>query len=396
MRGQSRARDMPEPVSSGEEAEGWSTLRADNFTTTIFSGTPGDLSEKTWWLFCMLARERRTDFQPSPTAASFQLPMPPWTPCRGQYTSSDVDNTPNMPGHIQVPLLHFKQDAFNFIKRNLGSPSKETGDSVMATISCLMLIEAAFLETNPDALSAVVMHLNGLVTAANHYCGSLVTAELTVLQRFLGICVSRDDVQEQLLSTVSNSNQRALRCMLFIGLSPKPADAWWCTESEEQKSANPACVPASLLRETRGQQQVPGFASARMIAYMYLSLVLRPGRISNEVLMCLVDSVGTDIEGLVQRGITDFAEQAISFWNVLLSGAAIASLTPSSGRGLERLGRKQRLNERSIRDLSAMLHLQTWPEAVNMLKTVAYVEIEGEQELRDKWERAVSDVGQCA
>lgn len=40
-------------MSSSEEAEGWSSLRADNFTTTLFSGTSGDLSEKTWWLFCM-------------------------------------------------------------------------------------------------------------------------------------------------------------------------------------------------------------------------------------------------------------------------------------------------------------------------------------------------------
>ncbi|KAG8161854.1 hypothetical protein KVR01_008841 [Diaporthe batatas] len=345
----------------------------------------------------MLARDRGTDFPPSSTAASFQLPMPPWRPGRSGRTSSDVDITPNTPEHIQVPLLHFKQNAFNFIKQNLGSPSKETGESVMATISCLMLIEAASWETNPDALSAVVMHLNGLVTAANHYCGSLVTAELTLLQKFLGMaigCVTRDDVQEQLLSTVSNISQRTLRCVLFIGLSPKPADAWWYTD--DQKSANPACEPASALRETRGQQQDPGFASARMIAYMYLSLVLRPGRMSNEIVLCLIDSLGIDLEGLVQRGITDFAEQAFSFWNVMLSSAAMASLTPSSGRGPERLGRKQRLVERNIRDLSAMLHLQTWPEAVNVLKKVAYVGFEGEQELKSIWERAVSNENQYA
>lgn len=201
-------------------------------------------------------------------------------------------------------------------------------------------------------------------------------------------------MQEQLLSTVSNISQRTLRCVLFIGLSPKPADAWWC--ADEQKSANPACGPASVLREARGQQQDSGFASARMIAYMYLSLVLRPGRMSNEILMCLIDSLGTDREGFVQRGTADFAEQAFSFWNVMLSGAAMASLTPLFGRGPERLGRKQRLNERNIRDLSAMLHLQTWPEAVNLLRRVAYVEFEGEQELKSMWERAVSDVDQCA
>lgn len=129
---------------------------------------------------------------------------------------------------------------------------------------------------------------------------------------------------------------------------------------------------------------------------MYLSLVLRPGRMSNEIIMCLIDSLGADIGGLVQRRITDFAEQAFSFWNAMLSGAAMASLTPLSGHGPERLGRKQRQNERTIRDLSAVLHLQTWPEAVNLLKRVAYVEFEGEQELEIIWERAVSDVDHCA
>lgn len=243
--------------------------------------------------------------------------------------------------------------------------------------------------------------LNGLVTAANHYCGPLDTAELTVLQRFQSCatraisCVTRNNAQEQLLSTASNTNHRTLRCVLFIGLSSKPADAWWCAD-EGDKSTNSNCGPASLLREARGHQEDPGFASARMIAYMYLSLVLRPGRMSNEILTCLMDCVGTGTEGIVQRGINDFAEKAMSFWNVMLSGAAMASLTPPSGRGPEKLGRKQRLIERNIRDMSAMLHLQTWPEAVSMLKRVAYLEFEGEQELKRMWERAVSDVDQCA
>lgn len=57
-----------------------------------------------------------------------------------------------MSEHVQVPLLHFKQDAFDFIKRNLGSLSKETGDSVMATISCLMLLEAASWEVRIPCL----------------------------------------------------------------------------------------------------------------------------------------------------------------------------------------------------------------------------------------------------
>lgn len=78
--------------------------------------------------------------------------MPPWSPGRGGRASSDVNTTPKTLEHIQVPLLHFKQDAFNFIKRNLGSPSKETGDSVMATISCLMLLEAASWEVRIPSL----------------------------------------------------------------------------------------------------------------------------------------------------------------------------------------------------------------------------------------------------
>ena len=133
-----------------------------------------------------------------------------------------------------------------------------------------------------------------------------------------------------------------------------------------------------------------------MIAYMYLSLVLRPGRMSNEILTCLMDSVSTDTEGFERRGMNDFAEQAVSFWNLMLSGAAMASLTPLSGRGPEKLGRKQRLIDRNIRNTSAKLQLQTWPEAVNVLKRVAYVEFEGEQELKSMWERAMSDMDRCA
>lgn len=201
-------------------------------------------------------------------------------------------------------------------------------------------------------------------------------------------------MQEQLLSRVSSTNQCTVRCVLFIGLSSKPADAWWCVD--ESKSANSECGPVSLLRETRGQQQDPGFSSARMIAYMYLSLVLRAGRMSNEILTCLMDSVSTDTEGFERRGMNDFAEQTVSFWNLMLSGAAMASLTPLSGRGPEKLGRKQRLIDRNIRNTSAKLQLQTWPEAVNVLKRVAYVEFEGEQQLKSMWERAMSDMDRRA
>lgn len=195
-------------------------------------------------------------------------------------------------------------------------------------------------------------------------------------------------MQEQLLSTVSSTHYSTLRCVLFIGLSPKPADAWWCVD--ESKSANSNRGPVSLLRETRGQED------ARMVAYLYLSLVLRSGRMSNEILMCLMDSVGTDMEGFERRGMNDSAEQAAFFWNMMFSGAAMASLTPVSGRGPEKLGRKQRSINRNIRSASAMLQLQTWAEAVNMLKRVAYAEFEGEQELQSMWERAVSDVDRFA
>lgn len=33
----------------------------------------------------------------------------------------------------------------------------------------------------------MVMHLNGLITAANHHRGLMVTDELTILQKFLGM-----------------------------------------------------------------------------------------------------------------------------------------------------------------------------------------------------------------
>lgn len=127
-----------------------------------------------------------------------------------------------------------------------------------------------------------------------------------------------------------------------------------------------------------------------MIAYMYLGLVLRPGRMSNEILECLMDSVGTDTEGFERRAINDPAEQAALFWSLMLSLAAMASMTPSSDSGPE--NRKQKLIDHKIRGASAMLQLQTWPEAVAVLKRVAFVNFEGEQELQNLWELAVSEV----
>lgn len=189
---------------------------------------------------------------------------------------------------------------------------------------------------------------------------------------------------------VSSVNQCALRCVLFIGLSPKPTDAWWCVD--KNKSAHSNCGPASLLEGTRGQQQDLGSASARMIAYMYLSLVLRPGRMSDEILECLMDSVSTDTEGFGQRAIDDPAEQAALFWSLMLSRAAMASMTPMSGSGPENLYWKQRLIDQNIRSASAMLQLQTWPEAVAVLRRAAFAEFEGERELKSMWERAISDV----
>lgn len=197
-------------------------------------------------------------------------------------------------------------------------------------------------------------------------------------------------MQEQLSSMVSSVNQCTLRGVLFMGLSSKPTDAWWCVD--KNKSAQSNCGPANLERSTRGQQQDPGSASARMIAYMYLSLVLRPGRMSNEILECLVDSVSTDTDGFERRAMDDSAEQAALFWSLMLSRAAMASITPLSGSGPEKLYWKQRLIDQNIRSASRLLQLQTWPEAVTVLGTVAFAEFEGERELKSMWERAVSDV----
>lgn len=129
-----------------------------------------------------------------------------------------------------------------------------------------------------------------------------------------------------------------------------------------------------------------------MIAYMYLSLVLRPGRMSNEILHCLIDSVSTDTERFERLATNDSAEQAASFWSLMLARAAIASMTESSGRGPENISEKQRLIDHDIRSVSAMLQLQAWPEAVAVLKRVAFVVFEGERELQSMWERIVSDV----
>lgn len=51
LRAKSSGRDTSEPLSSNEEAETWPSFGADAFVTTLFSGTPADVSEKTWWLF---------------------------------------------------------------------------------------------------------------------------------------------------------------------------------------------------------------------------------------------------------------------------------------------------------------------------------------------------------
>lgn len=193
-------------------------------------------------------------------------------------------------------------------------------------------------------------------------------------------------MQEQLSSSADGCT---LHCVLFIGLSPQPTDAWWCVDNN--KSANANRGPASLSRNTRGQQQDTGFTSARMIAYMYLSLVLRPGRMSNEILERLIDAVSSDTEGVERCAMSDPAEQATLFWCLMLSRAAMASMTRLPGRGGEELYGKQRRVDQSIRSASAMLRLQTWPEAVAALKRVAYVGFEGEQRLKSIWEGAVSD-----
>lgn len=76
-----------------------------------------------------------------------RLSPPPWSSSHSGYASADATTTEQTStGVVRVPLLHFKQDAFSFIKRHLGSPFKDTGDAVMATISCLLLLEAASWE----------------------------------------------------------------------------------------------------------------------------------------------------------------------------------------------------------------------------------------------------------
>ncbi|KAI3399365.1 hypothetical protein diail_7092 [Diaporthe ilicicola] len=310
---------------------------------------------------------------------------------------------------VPVPLLQLKQDAFNFIKRHLESPFKDTGDSVMATIGCLMLLETAPWETGPDALLAVVMHLNGLVTAANHHFGPVVTAELTIFQRFLGTlhehadqnwsdravrCVKRSHVEDQLSSMVNRVERCTPRCVLFIGLSSKPTDAWWCADGNTSANLNRGLSSLSTVA-TDGQRQDPGVTSIRMIAYMYLGLVLRPGRMSNEILDCLMDSIGTDTEGFERRAMDDdSAEQAALFWSLMLARTALASMKPLSGHNAEKLHRRQRVIDKDIRKASAILQLQTWPAAVAMLERVAFIEFEGEHELSRMWIEAVSNADQ--
>ncbi|KAG6365541.1 hypothetical protein INS49_007152 [Diaporthe citri] len=343
---QSRGRDTSEPLSSNEEAD--ASFGVDAFTTTLFSGTPADVSEKNWWLF------------------------------RARIGPGE---------HLRLPIFTIGSNV------SVASSAMESKSQWACLVRCEHYSTDVY-KTNPDALSAVVMHLNGLVTAANHHWGPMVTTKLTILQKFLGMaigCVTRNDVQGQLSSMVSSVNQCALPCVLFISLSPKPTDAWWCVD-KNNKSARSNCGPASLLGSTRGQQQDLGFANARMIAYMYLSLVLRPGRMSNEILECLMDSVSTVTEGFERRAVDDSAEQAAVFWTLMLSRAAMASMTPMSGSGPEKLYWKQRLIDQNIRSASAMLQLQTWPEAVAVLRRAAFAEFEGERELKSMWERAISDV----
>ncbi|KAL1875227.1 hypothetical protein Daus18300_003298 [Diaporthe australafricana] len=115
---------------------------------------------------------------------------------------------------------------------------------------------------------------------------------------------------------------------------------------------------------------------------------------SNEILECLVDSIGTDIEGFERSAVNDSAEQAAVFWSLMLARTALASMTPLHGLDHEKLQWRQRTVDKDIRHASAMLQLQTWPAAVAALKRVAFGAFEGEQELRRIWEEAVSSVGQ--
>ena len=231
--------------------------------------------------------------------------------------------------------------------------------------------------------------LEDVSEACGNCTDSKSNADWNCATRAVG-CVTRGGVQEQLSSMVSSVSQCLLRCLLFIGQSSKPTDVWWCVDEDE--STNSDRGPPSILTRARGQQQDPRFTNPRMIAYMYLSLVLRPGRMSNEILECLVDSVGTDTEGVGRRAVHNSAEQAALFWSLMLSRAALASMTPLSGRDPEKLYRKQRLVDQDIRSANATLQLQTWPEAVAVLKGVAFVEFEGERQLKSMWEGAVSDV----
>lgn len=89
----------------------------------------------------------------APLLTHIRLPLPPWSSSRSGRASSDASGTEQTSArNIQVPLLHFKQDAFDFIKRHLGSSFQDTGDSVMATISCLLLLEAASWEVRIPCL----------------------------------------------------------------------------------------------------------------------------------------------------------------------------------------------------------------------------------------------------
>lgn len=47
----SRVRDTSDPPASNVELEGPPRFEADAFVTTLFSGAPAELADKTWWLF---------------------------------------------------------------------------------------------------------------------------------------------------------------------------------------------------------------------------------------------------------------------------------------------------------------------------------------------------------
>lgn len=194
-------------------------------------------------------------------------------------------------------------------------------------------------------------------------------------------------MEEQLSTTVSSVKGCAPLSVLFIGLSSKPTGAWWCVDGNASTNSNRGLLDLSAA--SRGQRRDPGVAITRMIAYMYLSLVLRPGRMSNEILECLIDSIGRDTERLERNARNDSAEQSVLFWSLMLSSAALASTTPLPGVDGERLGSRKRAISNDLRGTSAMLRLHTWHAAVAVLKRVAFVEFEGEQELKQLWEEAV-------